>query len=248
MKKLILIALLISPLSARAENLTLKYEADWNGLKAGEAKVILNETGNFYTDKVSASSGGLVKNFTNYWTDNTVTGTINNGEYQPSVFNTTWQPKKATTQNVVVSYAKDGTVSEVATPPERRGKYPEVAKKDKHGLPDPISAAMTARAKIRHIVESGARLPQSFSIRIFDSRRVTGLNFNVLGYERVKGQKLLKVSFTRTPITGYRKKELEVHNSMNPLINIYADDKFIPVLATGQSIIGPVTLKLVDKQ
>jgi len=34
---------------------------------------------------------------------------------------------------------------------------------------------------------------------------------------------------------------------INPLINIYVDEDFIPIYAVGQSIIGEINIKLVDK-
>jgi len=251
MKHIFLITLLsILPSAAVAEeNLNLKYEALWNGIKAGEARVDISEVTDNYTGRVRAESMGLVKNFTNYWTDSKVTGAINGNEYKPSLFEMKFQPKKAPTQRVTVTYGADGSVKEVASPPEKRGKRPEVDQKSKKDLPDPISAALIARDRVREMVKSAASFPQKFALRTFDSRRVTDLNFNVTGYKQMKisgrSQKVLEVIFNRTPITGYNKRELEKMKEINPLISIYVNENFVPVYASGQSIIGEINIRLV---
>lgn len=248
MKKLLLIAALL--LSSQAQALDLKYEASWNGLKAGSAQVLLNESDTMYSSRVRAEADGLVKKFNPYWTDSKVEGTVAKEEYKPTTYDMNFKPKKSQTQRVLVSYSKDGSVNEVATPAEKRGKRPEVPPKEKHGLPDPITAALMAREKVREMVKSGTQFPQNFAIRIFDSRRVTDLNFKVVGYKQVNingPKKLLQVDFDRSPVTGYNKRELEKMKEVNPLINIFVNDDMIPVYAKGQSVIGEIEVKLVSK-
>ena len=250
MKKFIPALLFLLPLTVQAENLDLKYEASWSGIKAGTAEVIINETDNRYNDRVRADAVGMVKSLTNYWTTATAEGVIANGIYQPGVYDVIWQPKKAPQQEMILNYP-NGRIAVTANPPEIRKKHPDVSDNDKRGLPDPISAAMMARQRIKQIVQSGQALPQSFTIRIFDSHRITDLNLTVSGYEDIKidgkPQKLLKILYKRQPVAGYSDKELKTLKSMDLTVSIYTDNDFIPVYATGQAVIGEVSIKLVSK-
>lgn len=253
MKKIITLAAILFPVAASAftpENHDLKYEAHWSGIKAGEMHVIIGEKDDSFNDTVTVDTVGVVKNLTKYWNANNVKGAIKNGKYSPEVYDSKWQQKKNTTQAITVTYAAGGRLTETAKPPESRSKHPEVSDKDKTGAVDPVTAGVTARQRVREIIQSKGKLPQKFTIKMFDGRRVSSLGFDVIGYQNMnigaKSMKLLKVTMTRTAISGFNKKELDSLKNSDPVIDIYADDNFIPVYAAGHALIGEFTIEKVD--
>ena len=258
MKKLILLLLTLLPFSALAitpenvtpENLDLKYEAYWSGIKAGDMHVVIAEKPDSFNDTVDVNSVGVVQTITKYWNKDRVKGAIKNAKYVPEDYHSVWQQKKNTTQEIVVSYGKNGEVTEFANPAESRSKHPEVLAKDKDDTLDPVLAGITARVKVRQIIESKGKLPQKFSIKMFDGRRVSNLSFNIIGYQdrKIDGKvmKLLKITMDRVPLAGFNIKELSKLKEYDPVIDIYADDNFIPVYAIGHAIIGEFTIKKVN--
>ncbi len=252
MKKLLLIAFAFFATPAMADDtIGLKYEAYWAGLNVGEASGHFTDTPDSYNYNVRLDAMGLVRSFTNYWSESTITGKKLDGKYLPEVYDTHWQTKKQGIQRVVVTYSEGGNkVEEVATPPENRGKRPLVDIKDKKNTVDPISAGFSARDKIKAIAAAGV-FPQSFKVPIFDSRRVFEMNITVLGYEnkKIDGKKLrlLHVNINRTIIAGFNAKELAKAKQEDPNMDIYIGEDMIPVFATAKAPIGTATVTLVSR-
>lgn len=252
MKKAIIAAiLLLTPYAAQAfepESFKLKYQADYSGLKVGEARITVEQTADSFTEMAQVDAAGILKAITNYWGVSKATGSIKNGKLIPGIFDVKFQPKKTVPQRIVVTYAADGKITEEATPPENHGKHPEVAQEDKKDSFDPITAGIFARSKIREIIETKQVLPQNFKIRTYDARRAFDLNLEVLGYENkeVDGKKgnYLKLILTRTPIAGFNKKELEKLKSEDPAFTIYVNDKYVPVYASAKTTMGSATISL----
>lgn len=254
MKKILCILIALVPFSANAEpeKMKLKYEGYYSRMKAGEMNVQLDENadGSYKYDAV-ISTMGFVKYITKYSSTNAVEGKIVKDKFFPSVFKTTFQPKKNAKQNIVINYGKDGSVTEIANPPENRKKRLAVAAKDKDNLPDPITAVMLSRERIRALIDSGATLPHKFSQPVFDGRRSFIAEGSIDGYveKKIDGkkQKLLKLSGKRVAHAGFRSKDIEAMKTNEPVFDIYLDSNYIPVLVEGRSPLGEGTILLTKK-
>ena len=248
-KLLYLAALILLPLSANAENLALKYEANWGGIKVGEMRLYFNEKQSEYNYMALIDSTGLIRNLTKYWSVNVAKGKIAGNKFLPTIFDTKWQRKKQGEQRVIVNYNGE-KVTETATPEENRDKRPFVEVKDKKNTLDPVTAGFLARKKIREIMEAKKQLPQSFSLPVFDSRRRFNVNVNIVGYENKKiddnMQNVLHIKMDRTAIAGFSPKELDAMKKEEPVFDIYLNDKFIPVWVIGKAQLGYATISLVN--
>ena len=249
MKKLLFLLFALIPTLASAENLLLKYKCSWEGMEAGLVTLQNIETGDGYNVTTSTDTTGIVKTLTNFYSHTVTVGKITNGQYLPTQYDTKWQTKK-NSPHIIVTYAENGEVSEVAEPPENRNKRPEVEQVHKQGSFDFASVFLNSRGQIKQMIESGQALPLQFTIKVFDARRVFNANFSVVGYENKKvdgnKQKLLHITLNRSVIAGFTTKELERIKNFNPTFDLWLNEDYIPVIGSGQAVIGHAEMNLVS--
>jgi hypothetical protein len=238
----ILLTTLIFPATAMAENIAIKLDAQWNGVKVGDMTVTANEQGGKYEYSAIVESAGLLRAFTKYRSENIGKGLINNGIIIPESYFTQWWRKKEH-QQIDVAYTNNGkTVDETATPPEKRPKRPIVEHKDKDSTFDPVTAAIIARSQIKELVAKKSEFPQKITIPVFDARRRFDVQLTVNGYKKKyykgKKQQLLEIVFFREPGPGFNDKEIARMKTQDPTVTFYLNEDFLPVLGSGAAPFG----------
>lgn len=251
MKKLIFLLLLMPSLAFGGDNMVLKYEVNWGGFKAGELRLSLKENGGEYNFVALLNSTGLAKVISKYWSANATNGKLVGEKYLPKDYNTRWRFKKEDKEIVVAYNDKGEVVQEVATPPEKRHKNPEVPPEIKKDGLDPITAGVTARKKVMELEKSGAAVGTKFTIPVFDARRKFDLHFTYKGYTTIKikdtEREVIHVTFYRNPIAGFSANQLERAKGQDPNIDVYLDPKtYIPVWAIGKAPLGSATFVLAE--
>jgi hypothetical protein len=251
MKKLIAVLLLIPSLAFADDNMQLKYEVNWGGFKAGEMRLNLKESAGRYNYIALIDSTGLAKRISKYWSVNSAVGKLLNGNYITEAYNTRWRFKKEN-KEIKVSYNEKGEVlQEVATPPERRDKNPEVSPEIKKDGLDPITAGVKARKKVMELEKAGAAIGSKFTIPIFDARRKFDVHFTYNGHQmlkiRDKVRDVIHLTFYRVPVAGFSKNQLERSKEQDPNIEVYLDPQtFVPVWAIGKAPLGSATFVLTE--
>jgi hypothetical protein len=251
MKKLVFLLLLVPSLASAGDNMILKYEVNWGGFKAGELNLNLKEDAGKYNYVAMLDSTGLAKRISKYWSANITTGKLLGGKYLPSSYNTRWRFKKEN-KEIVVSYNDKGEVlQEVATPPERRDKNPEVPPEIKKDGLDPITAGVVARKKVMELEKSGAAYGTEFTIPVFDARRKFDIHFTYKGHQTLKlhdkDRDVVHVTFYREPIAGFSQNQLDRSKEQDPNIDVYLDPQtYVPVWAIGKAPLGSATFVLAE--
>lgn len=166
----------------------------------------------------------------------------------PQTFRTKVTLKKKT-REITMDYDSSGQkiIHEQVTPPDNRGKRPEVKDSLTVGTYDPLSIVIEARRIVMSAFKGNkfnSKGIYNFTLPLYDGRKRTDVNFE-LRKEAINGLYFLK--FTQKPVAGYTNNELEDIKKGERIINIYIDPKtFTPVSAFGKSPLGKATAKLLE--
>lgn len=222
-------------------NYTGYYDVSWSGITVGTLVADAHEDDAHYKMSAFIESTGLTYLFTRHKSETTVEGIRQDGRYLPQQYRTEFSTR-GSSREIILTYDKTGKmVQEVANPPENRQKRPEVPMELKERVIDLLTTFFVQRGKI---YEALARDNPEFTIRMYDGRRLTDLHFKVFGRQVVgwhnQDTPVIHFTFTRTPIAGFKKSELEDIQKEEPDINLYLSDdgQLIPLKIVVASAAG----------
>ncbi|PIR38087.1 MAG: hypothetical protein COV35_07555 [Alphaproteobacteria bacterium CG11_big_fil_rev_8_21_14_0_20_39_49] len=217
------------------------YKVYWSGIHVADLKAHVKEDG---LDAI-IESYGIVKKVSKYESVFKTRFNYVEGEFVPDSYYTEFQQRNGG-RKIDIKFNKDGTVAkEEVTPPDNRAKRPAVSEKLKHDTFDPLTAFMAARKKVKESLEKGNN---SFSIKMYDGRRLSDLDFKIEGRfdRKISGtkHKLVKVTFKRKPIEGYTQNELKRMQKEEPVFTLYLsdDEKLLPIKMDADAPLGTAVL------
>ena len=237
--------LILLPLSSiAADNTTTArwYKIYWNKIYIADLKASISE--NEVAAKIQ--SYGTVKAISKY-ANYTYTKFHKNGDqYIPEEFisNTTQRQGK---KDVVIKYGNDGKIlEESVTPPDKRHKRPAVEDNLKIDAFNPAFAAIIARDKIGDGLANGKK---KFHLNIYDGRRLSKLEFNIIGRQTIKvlekNTDVVKIEFRRIPVAGFTNNELKRMNGEEPDFSVYLNiNDLLPVKADAVAPLGKASFIL----
>jgi hypothetical protein len=251
MKFWLILAMVLAAISAQAAqtNEQFRFETYWSGFRVAEMFVVANQSDSDYNLVVTINSEGIAKLASNYSSVNTVSGEVIDGKLRPEIYNSKWW-RKDEKQKIELQFSRSGeVVSESLIPPERVGKRPDVDKKFKQNVVDPVTAAFVSRETIRAELKNNPNSRAVFAVPTFDAKRRFDVIITIKGYKKIeiggKMQNLLHINLRREPLAGFREKDLLEMKEEQQTIDFYLNKNLVPVWGSAKAQMGSATIKLV---
>jgi len=230
-------------------NVIKKYEVTWLGFHVGDLFIKIKSEEQdgeaFSRMQVIIRSYGLARKISGYQSDTqALIKYKGKGKYLPHEYATSFALRKKR-RDITFLYSEDGSriIKETNVPPEKRWKRKEVEVEEKLNTYDPLTLSLMAREKLITAVKLGEK---EFTMSLYDGRRRTDFEFNIEDY--TKKEKLINVTFTEIPISGYTNNEMKKIKSRKPMIRLFiSPENYFPIRAEGESTIGTAIIKLKDE-
>jgi hypothetical protein len=235
-------------------NYTLKYDVTWNGLPIGHVRIITSESDYRYTLTVETKTRGILRLF-----DGTKSTIRTEGRYiekdgredVPSPQNYESRAKNSDrTKITTVRYNMQGEIiKRERNPADDPTNRPVVPLEKANKAVDPLTGIYVARQMLRDNIERNIR---DTTVRTYDGARLADLTFKVVSRASLEvlgeSTNAINIVLKRTPIDGYKKKELKKYNEGDPVIHVYfsADERFIPLAADVKLKFGTISAKLAS--
>ncbi len=212
------------------------YKIYWNKVYIADLKVEVGQ-GSIISQ---IESIGFVKTVSNYANHSYGKFKEENGVYKQNYFESHLQQRQGSKETKIYYSADQRITTEILTPPDSKGKRPKVAEDLKNGAANPLFSAILARQKIKESLADGS---SKFSFRSYDGRRLSNLEFKILGKETIKtldkNIDVVKISFRRIPVAGFNHKELNRMKGEEPDFTIYLEqDTLLPLKADATAPLG----------
>lgn len=227
-------------------DLALRYEVKWAAMhvadiimdiKPVKAKIREGIEHDMYRVQVFIESQGLAKLVSGFKSNSITLVNRENSEYAPADFKTSfmyWKKRR----DITISYSDDGSkiIAETNTPPEKTWKRKPVPEELKSDSYDPITVGFAARKKIMAI-DKGEIKDKKFTLPVYDGRRRTDIEFNVLG--RTEEENFIHATFKEIAVAGYTDNELKELNKQDSEVHLFISSKnYLPVSIEGKSVLG----------
>lgn len=250
------IALLIAGQPAAAQvpaliplNHTLRYDVSWNGLALGRIRIEVGQDGFGYHVTVDTKTRGVMNVFGREHTVAQVKGRIGDTErFIPQRYESRSLAKEDG-RTTVITYDEHGSIATRTRTPADGASRPTVPLDQANTATDPITAFLLLREKMH---ANMARNQRETSLRTYEGARLADFTFKVISRARIElnGEYVNAINTvpTRTPIAGYKEKELKKHREGDPTVHVFfsADERFIPLQAKVSLMLGTITANLAE--
>ncbi len=213
-------------------NYKVIYAFSYAGVNFGKTGIEISQTPTQYDITCDVTSTGIVNAFVKHSSHTTVKATGEGGHYDALVYESNYQTKKK--PKYVHMTVKNGEITEEqALPPDNRATRPEVSKEQKDKAVNPLSLIFAMRQGLH---DAMVAKKDSFSLLLYDGRRLTQVNFAVIGNTSVPIDKVntdvVQVDISRKLLEGWTQSELGDGKAKEPVVHAYfsRDARFIPIL------------------
>jgi len=225
------------------------YEVNLGNIRFAKMGLEIEQQSDYYKVKGDIKVTGIVKMFTQHSSHTTVDGSGDNFNYPARAYETRYRTKKKH-KYVKLIYESNTVKTEVLEPPENPAKRPVVPNTLKKNSYDPLSFILKMRMEIISALKSNKK---DFSLNVYDGRRLTKANFNIIGRKaiRLDGKKTDVVIATvkRELTAGFTESEREDYSAYEPVITIYFSDdaRFIPLKFETSFWLGTLSATLIKE-
>ena len=232
-----------------AFNLKGIYECTFSGVPIGKMGVEIEQTPQHYAITGDIISTGILKMFVNHTSHTSADGSGHNFTYSAINYETHYQTKKKR-KSAQMKYQNGVVTQEQVTPPDNRATRPAVPAALKKGSTDPLSLSLRMREAL---FAARQQHKQNFSLTMYDGRRLTQLDFAIIGpqsvtynHERVP---VITVDVRRKALAGFTDSELGDLNPHEPPLHVYFKDDatLLPLRLELQLFLGTLSASLVKQ-
>lgn len=235
----------IAPLDVHA-----KYAVAWNGITIGRILFTGKEEPTRYHLTVDTKTHGIGSMFSKEKRVSTAEGTRAGDRFTPIRYDSRPQKDEEGRRTTLLYDASGNITSRERVPDDNPAWRPVVPDKDINNAHDTTTAGFALRRQLYNAIQKGGT--QS-SVRAYDGARLAEISVHALKAEtrvEVMGNyvPVINTIVTRTPINGYTPKELKKFKAGDPEIHLYftADEQFLPVRATVDTVVGQLSATLVE--
>ncbi len=235
-------------------NYSLKYDVTWNNLPIGRIRIDTSESEYRYTVNVDTKTRGIIRLF-----DSTKSTITTDGRYiekdgrdhvpSPQSYESVSKGDDDV-KTTSLRYNMQGEIMKrTRTPPDDPTNRPVVPLEKANKAVDPLTAMYVARQMLRDNIERNIR---ETNVRTYDGARLADFTFKVVSRASLeimgKHTDAINMVLKRTPIEGYKAKELKKYREGDPTIHVYfsADERFIPLQADIDLRFGAISAKLAS--
>ncbi len=249
-----LLLLLLATNSQAAETITplrekLYYEAEFAGLNFGKIGIEIEQTEDKASIICDIASAGIMDLFVKHSSHTTLSATGSNFTYPDKIYESNYQTRKKK-RHVKLVYKNGKIIEEIIEPVESIDKRPAVPVADKNAAYDLMSFLLQIR---KELANAQANNKKSFIINIFDGRRLTQTDFQIIGKKTIKiaGKKYVTIAVTssRKQLTGFTKDEIADQDPDEPSMATYFsdDEKLIPMRMERPFLLQKIKADLIKK-
>ena len=231
----------------------LRYDVYWNGLPLGRIRMEGREDAFGYQLSVDTKTRGIVRLFDETKSLITARGRIDRdtGAYVPQRYDSVSRNDKET-KSTAIRYDAEGLIkTRKRVPPDDPANRPPVPLEEANEGLNPLTAMLQLRHALRDNIAINER---TTVLRSYDGARLADFTFKVVSRASLEvlgeHRNAINVVMTRTPIAGYKQKELKKIAEGEPVVHVFfsADAAFIPLEATIKLRFGMIELKLTEQQ
>lgn len=246
--------LVASPANAQVPDLkpfhySMKYEVTWNNLPIGRVRIDTTENEFRYSVSIDTKTRGIVRLFDSTTSIVKTIGRFNDSKPVATSYESVSKGDDST-KTTLIRYNMDGQiVKRSRTPADDPANRPPVPLDDASNAVDPLSALYLLRKKMHGNIADNVR---ETSMRTYDGARLAEMTFTVISRARLKHMgehtNAINTVLKRTPIAGYKEKELKKWRAGDPTVHVYwsADGRFIPLQIDINLQFGDISAKLVN--
>ena len=237
------------PFSAQADDLVFEgdYVFSWSGIRIGKLHLEMNQSDTDYEIESSLKTSGIVAMFSDHRSLTRVKGrTHNSNRFKPKTYRSNYHSGNKD-KLIAMSYDDKGAVVNEEIVPEKRASRPEVPNHLKLGVADSLTAIFEMREQIKaalHNAESEMVVP------VFDGKRRFDLHARIINPHtslKMEGKKVpaIKLGLRRTPVAGFKEKELKKLAKGEPELEFFVDQKHLTLLGLQLPLYGGTVMAWV---
>jgi len=238
----------------------LRYDVYWNNIPLGRIRLEGKEDSFGYTVSADTKTRGIVRMFDATQSVITASGRIaepgDDNELTQKTFYAHRYDSTSTNEDEVktttLRYGEDGVLTKVKrNPPDDPANRPPVPLEQASKGLDPLTAMLALRYQLRDNIALNER---KTVMRSYDGARLADFIFTVVSRAQMEvmdeHREAINVVMTRTPIAGYKAKELKKYEEGDPTVHVFfsADAAFIPLGAEIKLRFGSISVKLTEME
>lgn len=231
-------------------NYALKYNVTWNNLPIGRIRIDTTENEFRYSVSIDTKTRGIVRLFDGTTSTLKTIGRFDEDEKPIASSYESISKGDDKTKTTIVRYNMDGKIiKRVRDPADDPASRKPVPIEDANRALDPLSAMYILRKKMHDNIANN--IPET-KLRTYDGARLADMSFTVISRAslEIMGEHAdaINTVMKRTPIAGYKEKEMKKWRAGDPTIHVYwsADGRFIPLQADIDLKFGGISAKLVS--
>ncbi len=222
------------------------YKCEFSGINFAKVGIHVEQDSHAYSAIADITLSGIAKLFTRHSSHTIVDGSGRGYAYSAWEYESNYKTKNKK-RYVKLNYKNGLFAKETLIPPENPAKRKPVPIEDKHGSYDPLSGLLKARSLL---IDTLAKGEQTFSLNIYDGRRLTKVDFTVLSTRTIRMENgkapVIAVQAKRTLLAGFTASELADHDPKESPLTIYFsnDEKLFPIRLEAHLMFGTITADL----
>ena len=204
--RVLALALLSLPATARADDIVAVYTAFWAGIPAGEIRIKLHDGAAAYHDEVEIRTTGLPALITRLRGTGIAEGRLAaDRPAEPSHYDAIYDLWKRRNSHISMRFVTRGGGTVAERGPDDTSRKPPLAEKFRSNAVDPVTAFERVRAALRAPRRSA---DGSFTVPVYDGAR----RFDMLGHilpKKDASEGTLRVELTLRAIAGFKGESSE---------------------------------------
>lgn len=239
--------ILAQPARAESPNIAIEFKGLYvfslGPIAFGKMGIEVDQSASEYNVTCDISSTGLARMFANHESHTTVEATGQGFIYSRLSYETNYRTRKKA-RYVKLVRAGGKMVEEKVQPPDNRDKRPAVEEALKANAYDPLSFVLAMR---RGLIEALNQQRNSFSLDVYDGRRLTQADFTLQGKTTVVYNKakvpVIAVAVRRKLLAGFTASEIDDYSPKEPTLYLYFTDdaRVVPIQVELTTWFGKIT-------
>ncbi|MDG1286460.1 MAG: DUF3108 domain-containing protein [Rickettsiales bacterium] len=247
-KYLSLLLCIFCAFSAQADDLHFEgnYVFSWSGIRIGNLHLEMDQDDSDYEIASNLKTSGIVAMFSDHKSFTKVKGKSKGSQFKPRDYRSNYYSGKKD-KVIALKYDANGKIiNEEITPPKRASR-PEVPEDMKIGAADSLTAIFSMREEIKTALAKGET---EMTVPVFDGKRRFDLHARILNPSTsltLNGDKVaaIKLGLRRTPVAGFKDKELKKLAKGEPELEFFVDQKNLTLLGLQMPLYGGTVMAWV---
>lgn len=218
----------------------------WSGIRIGKLHLEMQQDEQSYQVESKLKTAGLVAMFSDHKSLTRVDGKRIEDEFRPVSYRSDYHSGQKD-KLIALNYDETGNIIHEEISPPKRLNRPDVPSSLKSGVADSLTAIFAMREQIKQAVDSGSK---EIIVPVFDGKRRFDLQARIINPDTsLKMNKrsipAIKLGLKRTPIAGFKDKELKKIGKGEPELEFFVDQENLTLLGLQLPLYGGTVMAWV---